>query len=105
MQSKTAKPVDITYRTKPCDCGCNGTDSWHKKTQKRVVRNIVAAEFEINATDKWMLVVTQRGVVKAPWGDALVLYECPTFDGKLYTGWWRFAPNWMSQDFLAAVTA
>lgn len=104
MQTQTAKPVDIIYRTKPCNCGCEGADPWHKKKQKRVVRDIVAAEFEVNATDRWMTVVTQRGVVNAPWGKALVLYECPTFDGKMYTGWWKFAPQWMSTDFLAAVS-
>ena len=27
----------IINKTKPCNCGCNGTDPWHKSTYKRSV--------------------------------------------------------------------
>jgi hypothetical protein len=37
MRTKTSF---ITYRFKPCNCGCKGSDPWHKTTYRRVVRNV-----------------------------------------------------------------
>lgn len=34
------KAEQIIARLKPCNCGCHGSDPWHKPTYRRVVRDI-----------------------------------------------------------------
>lgn len=89
MSTKTTKPVTVTNRLAPCNCGCKGSDPWHQRSYTRVVSNIEQVAFEPNAGYAVANIVTQSGTVKMPWGDASVVFVCPSFDGKMFTGDWR----------------
>ena len=58
---------------KPCNCGCKGTDSWHKTWFKRVVKT----------TDG------KTGTIKTPWGEQEVVMHTIESEGKIHNIYWK----------------
>jgi hypothetical protein len=63
----------VLMRTKPCNCGCKGADSWHLMWFKRVVKT----------TDG------KTGTIKTPWGEEEVEMGTIECDGKLHNTYWK----------------
>lgn len=59
--TNTSKTTKITLRYEPCNCGCKGTDPWHARTVKRVVRDSQDANFGGGQHG-------ERGCIRMPWG-------------------------------------
>ena len=94
---KTA--TTVIRRTQPCGCGCKGSDPWHARQFSRVIRDVLDVPFETNQTDTYRNVLTGKGVVTVPWGTAVVYRMQATFDGKVYSPDWVFAPFGTQQDW------
>jgi len=60
-------------RTKPCNCGCKGADSWHKQWFKRIVQT----------TDG------KTGTIKTPWGTEEVEMGAIECGGEIYNTYWQ----------------
>jgi len=64
-----SKPEVVTCKLKPCGCGCNGGDYWHRNSFRRVVRNVVD-ESGTRLVRAYTLPQQYRrcGQVQLPWG-------------------------------------
>jgi len=88
MKTKTTKQI---RRDKPCNCGCKGTDPWHRRTFDRVVRNVETIGGVDLRGGHTRLVDVLRGVVKMPWGEQVVYGEiCVHHDGRQRVRGWHF---------------
>jgi hypothetical protein len=77
----------ITQRLSPCLCGCKGTDPWHARRIKRVVRNVVKVEPDM--TERF--VTLARGEYKHQSGTRVCVFKQVQFDGELQgMGWWQY---------------
>ena len=89
--------VTITKRLDPCNCGCQGSDSWHQKTYQRVLYEdreelgqcVVPAIGGVQAHDRVAL-------VSVPWSEERVkvvrlVVPSSTTPGKLVSLGWFFA--------------
>ena len=68
----------ITKRFDPCTCGCQGSDSWHARTFKRVVRDVqevpAGAPLEtVTAFGHCEYTVLREGVARFPFGERRVI--------------------------------
>jgi len=68
----TETKTTIVYRTKPCRCGCKGSDSWHARSFIRTVREIRPASGKAE-TCNGAVDVVYEGVARFPWGAARVV--------------------------------
>ena len=68
----TTGPQKVTMRLEPCRCGCNGTDSWHAATFKRVVRNVEILEWPIlqwAEGENLASYAVAKATIRTPWGE------------------------------------
>lgn len=85
--SKAAHKVEIINRVKPCNCGCGGSDSWHRQKITRVIydeviesgfaRTALLPEHEYEKT----------GIAKFPWGTSRVVW-CRYHPDFVLGDWW-----------------
>lgn len=70
--------VTIMSRSEPCKCGCQGSDPWHARSFKRVVRDIAPANMAPNTTRyTWGVMECLRvGKATFPWGEETVYEVC-----------------------------
>lgn len=88
-ETKTRRTI---RRDKPCGCGCKGTDPWHRRTFKRIVRDIEVidgVDFRGNGSVRFVDVV--RGTVQMPWGKQEVSGQIIIMpNGEQRGGGWHF---------------
>jgi len=70
-------PVEITNRTKPCNCGCKGRDPWHATSYQRVITLDDGSEIS--------------GTAHLPFSSDPVAVERVTVEGRngYAFSWWR----------------
>ena len=56
----------ITYRATACNCGCSGSDPWHRREYRRVVSNATPMNGECKTRDMGTLKYKQVGWVRLP---------------------------------------
>ena len=81
MSTKT-NATKITTRGKACGCGCQGSDSWHKPTISRVIRD---GMLELCEPTQLGLTILGRGVAQMPWG--LERLVCVGIKGGVSGSW------------------
>lgn len=75
----------ITMRHGTCNCGCNGTDPWHKKEFVRVVYDVVALPHPEHLSQH-MFVQVAEGKFKHPDGVRRAVFIAPCIGGVLLDG-------------------
>ena len=70
----------ILTRLAPCRCGCGGSDSWHKPTIKRAIRDAEVVTPVLAGIHLGWLVAT--GTAKMPWGMEPVEAHASDNNGK-----------------------
>jgi len=86
----TDGPQRIRMRLKPCQCGCNGADSWHRSVFTRVVRDVRPC---VDPSSNRIVHAIARGVVKFPWGEQGVELHALK-DSGLVIGWHKGRCDW-----------
>ena len=77
--------VEVLARQSGCRCGCGGSDSWHRHTFDRAVREVQVHESPVQlGRARWE---AARGVVRLPWGYEQVRAVMIS-EGSLYA-WWE----------------
>ena len=89
----TIPDATITRRIDPCNCGCQGRDSWHAREFKRTITD-VQDERGNCLTHAYMnarVSYRRTGLARLPWGEGKpvrVVEVVSTCDGKEFTlGW------------------
>jgi len=74
MSNNTSVTVKITRR-RSCRCGCKGQDSWHRKTVRRVVSNIVRDDSAMERAEAAgrRFAEAFTGTIKMPYGEQEVV--------------------------------
>ena len=96
MASNTA---EITRRLSdsPCNCGCQGGDSWHKQSFDRVLSNVrdESGKRVVHAYGGYAVDYVRTATARLPWGEGkpVVVVEVVTkFDGGMISlGWFSTA--------------
>jgi len=100
----TAIKETITKRIDPCNCGCGGTDPWHKRNFKRVIKDIQDCEeaeglMTTGTTHKYDKV----GFAQMPWGKQrvvrVIMYVKTMYHGNRHELGWYI----LKEDFYKAI--
>jgi hypothetical protein len=89
MNAKTT----ITCRLTPCDCGCNGSDPWHRQTYERTLRNVeTRSGLAYTRVHGWKRAVKFRAIAEAqlPFGGGIPtrIVEVVSDSGDVILGWY-----------------
>ena len=90
MTSKTT-PQRIVNRLTPCNCGCKGSDSWHRSEYKRCVTVTETMNPAVNEGPDLRRVVLAVGTAKMPYGVEDVELRAYSYDGKITSKTWTRA--------------
>lgn len=65
--------AEILMRVRPCNCGCKGTDPWHRSKFKRKIYDIKTHESPVQISDSDFFEL-KTGTARFPWGVEQVVF-------------------------------